>query len=343
MPSHHPNPHELLRGVSRSFYLSIQWLPAAVRGPTGLAYLLARITDTVADNAELSAQQRLALLSSLQLALQEPHNAASIGPALHACALHVPDPHEQQLLRHGQACLQALHDLPATDQGLIGEVLAAITEGQCWDLSALDGAGQGVKTCAEIERYTWWVAGSVGEFWTKICALHLHDWHSAPQRDLLVWGAAYGQGLQRLNILRDAGRDLRAGRCYWPAEELQALDLDASRLITAVRAGDLTTLVRLQPLLQAWHQQTEDLLHAGLRYSLALRPWRLRLASALPCLIGIQTLSLLRQAGPQALLAHTKLPRRAVHWLLCRLLLSGVSRQQLQACWNSALRTTDRP
>src|SRR5205085_6562347 len=40
---------DLLRRVSRSFYLSLAILPRPLREPIGLAYLLARATDTVAD------------------------------------------------------------------------------------------------------------------------------------------------------------------------------------------------------------------------------------------------------------------------------------------------------
>ena len=39
----------LLRRVSRSFYLSLAVLPPAVRPTIGLAYLLARASDTIAD------------------------------------------------------------------------------------------------------------------------------------------------------------------------------------------------------------------------------------------------------------------------------------------------------
>ena len=45
----------LLRGVSRSFYLSIRLLPAPLRRPIAVAYLLARAADTLADTAELPA------------------------------------------------------------------------------------------------------------------------------------------------------------------------------------------------------------------------------------------------------------------------------------------------
>ena len=40
---------DVLKGVSRSFYLTIRVLPKALREPVGLAYLLARAGDTIAD------------------------------------------------------------------------------------------------------------------------------------------------------------------------------------------------------------------------------------------------------------------------------------------------------
>ncbi len=334
------NIRQRLRGVSRSFGLSIGLLPAALREPVGLAYLLARITDTVADTAGVPAARRLAMLDRLQQAIEVAQQSSPLAPALQDFARQVDDAHERALLEQGQACLEALARQSGADQAAMRAVLAAILEGQRWDLAALDSTQRGVATSAELERYTWLVAGSVGEFWTRVCELHLPHWHSARLADLLHWGARYGQGLQRLNILRDAGEDLRAGRCYFPQEELAPLGLDRERLCAAARAGELATLVRLTPLLEAWLRQTEAQLHDGLRYSLALRGWRLRLASALPCLIGIRTLALLRQAGARALLEHVKLPRRAVRQLLLALLLRGVSDRQLMACWTQGLAAT---
>ena len=39
----------VLKGVSRSFYLTMRVLPKNLREPIGLAYLLARAADTIAD------------------------------------------------------------------------------------------------------------------------------------------------------------------------------------------------------------------------------------------------------------------------------------------------------
>ena len=335
----HPtlNTRQLLRGVSRSFDLSIRLLPGALRQPVGLAYLLARTSDTVADTTGLPVAQRLALLLQLSQAIDAPAVHPLLPQALREFARHVPDAHEQVLLERGQACLEALSAQPAANQNIIRQVLAAIVEGQRWDLTTLEDPQRGVQTRAEIDLYTWLVAGSVGEFWTRLCELHLQRWHAGSSAELLQWGANYGKGLQRLNILRDAYRDLQAGRCYFPAEELAVLGLDNATLCAAARTGDRATLDRLAPLLTEWHQLTEGLLHDGLRYCLALRGRRLRLASALPCLIGIRTLALLRQAGTQALLSHVKLPRSQVRQLLWTLLLAGVSDRALQRSWRDGL------
>ena len=334
------NRQKILQGVSRSFALSIRLLPGTLRTQIGLAYLLARLTDTVADTPGVAADRRLNLLDQLQQAIRHPAQASPLETALQDFAQHVHDPHEQALLLRGQACLQALQALTKDDQAVVREVLAAITEGQRWDLLTLERPGPGVQTRAEVDHYTWQVAGSVGEFWTRICALHLRDWHIHSTSDLMQWGAAYGKGLQRLNILRDAHRDLLAGRCYFPAEALAPLDMDAASVCAAVQAGHRAELQKLAPLLDEWHRLTESLLHDGLRYSLSLRGWRLRLASALPCLIGIRTLTRLRQAGPQALLGHVKVPRQDVRRLMGSLVLSGVSDAQLQRSWNEGLAAT---
>ena len=58
----------LLRQVSRSFYLSLAILPRPLREPIGLAYLLARAADTVADTPLIKRDERLAHLEALRRA-----------------------------------------------------------------------------------------------------------------------------------------------------------------------------------------------------------------------------------------------------------------------------------
>src|SRR5438552_17882254 len=60
----------ILRSVSRSFYLSIRLLPAQLREPIALAYLLARATDSVADTTGISGLVRIEALKMLSDGIQ---------------------------------------------------------------------------------------------------------------------------------------------------------------------------------------------------------------------------------------------------------------------------------
>ena len=61
---------EVLRSVSRSFYLSLRVLPKPLRDPLSLAYLLARATDTIADTPEPGVEVRQRALVDLATAIQ---------------------------------------------------------------------------------------------------------------------------------------------------------------------------------------------------------------------------------------------------------------------------------
>src|ERR1700733_5056716 len=55
----------LLKGVSRSFYISVRFLPKRIRLAIALGYLLARASDTIADTNQLPAAERVRLLEQL--------------------------------------------------------------------------------------------------------------------------------------------------------------------------------------------------------------------------------------------------------------------------------------
>ena len=67
---------DLLKNVSRSFYLTLRILPGAVRPQIGLAYLLARATDTVADTEIVGVEQRLEALHRLRARILGESSAA---------------------------------------------------------------------------------------------------------------------------------------------------------------------------------------------------------------------------------------------------------------------------
>ncbi|MDI9330423.1 MAG: squalene/phytoene synthase family protein [Alphaproteobacteria bacterium] len=341
-PSAPTDLNRLLPQVARSFALSVRVLPANVRPAVALGYLLARASDTIADSLEADINPtagcaiRLAALDELQQAMLSPAGSVTGLPprlnAVRACVPGVPSDAERRLLNALPQLLAAWRGLPPVEQALIGEVCATIFSGQRLDLERFNGSWE--KVCAlnsslELDDYTWRVAGCVGHFWTHICEAHVPQWRSAEFSAMLQAGRRYGMGLQGLNLLRDSAADLAQGRCYWPAQTLAEVGLDPATLAHAVHHADLAVLSQAQPLMNRWQGIIRQDLSLGLAYSLAVRPWRLRLASALPALIGLRTLQDLQAAGPMALARPVKVPRTWVRGLLLRLALGGLTQTGL--------------
>lgn len=317
----------LLRGVSRSFYLSIRILPAAVRAPIGTGYLLARATDTVADAPGLRAPERLALLDVLAEAFERGELPAAAASRLAGVAAGLPHAREAALLRNLPACLAAFSRLPPKDQADLRTLLRFITRGQRLDVQRFpeDGKVRALASQADTDAYTYLVAGSVGEFWTRLCERHLPAFAMRPSAEMLALGRSFGMGLQRVNILRDAGEDLARGRCYFPAERLTPMGLHPGSLASQAAA--------FQPVWDEWIRRTEAAMEDGMRYALALRNRRLRVACALPALVGTRTVALLRAAGPAALQERVKMPRSEMRSLLLGIALTFGGESHLRSAF----------
>jgi len=160
----------ILRSVSRSFYLSIRLLPAQLREPIALAYLLARTTDTVADTARISGTVRTETLKMLSNGIQ---GRASRDVVINLTASFVPlqeNVAERRLLVALPDCLEWLEHVDAADRNDIRVVLEKITYGQMLDLERFDNptAIRALQRAADLDEYTYLVAGCVGELWNRI-------------------------------------------------------------------------------------------------------------------------------------------------------------------------------
>ncbi len=280
---------DLLQSVSRSFYLSVRFLPSAMREPVSLGYLLARLTDTLADAPGLPDADRLALLDDFRLVI-EGRQAAMEGD-LTGLGERLPHPGERHLLRCGGELLDWYRGCDETQQKHIREVILTILEGQRWDIRAFQGGEHAAcATREDLLRYTYLVAGSVGEFWTKIGFATLGKKFADPERTdaMLASGCKLGQALQLVNILRDLHEDLPLGRCYLPKDELLAIGWDGHSALTATE---------LSPVFHKWLGVCHGFLDEADAYAKELRSARVRFCTRLPRLLAGDTVALLREAG----------------------------------------------
>lgn len=296
---------EILRSVSRSFYLSIRVLPSGLREPIALAYLLARATDTIADTAAIAADTRRAQLLLLAQIIQNERPVEEAEIIRDAIAPLQTSVSERALLQAVPRCIEWLHSLAARDRDEVRNVLRKINRGQVLDVGRFGDSSEirALQTAGELHEYTYLVAGCVGEFWTRVCLMHVNFTERAAD-EMMELGVRYGCGLQLVNILRDIGGDLRAGRCYLPLDQLHSLGLEPGEI--------LENPARLEPLLAEWRQKARAGMAAGVEYSCEIRNARVRFATALPALIGARTLTLLDRAGGNVVQQTVKVSRREV-------------------------------
>lgn len=301
---------QLLAGVSRSFYLTLKALPEGLREPISLGYLLARTADTMADTAAAPQELRTECLWEFDRLVQIEGSEERAEVALYErlCRDFVPhqaDASEAALLGRLPEIFRALRGTGERDAAHIRAVLAPITRGQLLDLERFPGDGllHALKTAADLDEYTFLVAGCVGEFWTKIIADHAPGAFSGekPLAEMLALGVRYGKGLQLVNILRDVGKDLAMGRCYLPQEELQAHGLTVDEV-----QSDPS---RLLPVMTPWLQLCREHLTCGAEYLEGLKSGRLAYATALPLLLAVKTLKLLDAAPWKDLAGGVKVSR----------------------------------
>ncbi|BCX49719.1 farnesyl-diphosphate farnesyltransferase [Haloferula helveola] len=288
----------VLRDVSRSFYLSLRVLPAPMRAPVSVAYLLARSSDTLADTAEAAAEARLAWLDGFVAEVKGEGSDWRSG--IRGFVETQTHPGEKALMSRLDDVFAAYASLAPAERHLVRGVFEIITSGQRLDVERFEvGSGRLTKE-AELEDYCHRVAGCVGVFWTRIGFETLGNRFSksAPE-ELGEIGERFGRGLQLVNILRDLPKDLRNGRCYLPVED----------------PTDRTTVLAEAA---RWRAVARERMRDGLDYARSMAGRRLTMSVALPALIGVRTLDLLDAADWETLERGVKVSRAEIRRCLWR-------------------------
>jgi farnesyl-diphosphate farnesyltransferase len=242
---------------------------------------------------------------------------------------HQVDEVEWQLMRYVPDCFRFFLQLSGIDQQYIRELVLTLTQGMQMDLSRFPGETavmvRALPDLAALDQYTYFVAGVVGEFWTKIHAAHLPALRHCKVQTLCQLGVSFGKGLQMTNILRDIAKDFQRGRCYLPEKAL------AQYHIEVVEIGDPETFVRVRPLLVQLAWQTLEYFDQAQEYitRLPLRTIRLRLSCMLPLLFAVQTVDMVCKAEDLLCLeTRVKISRQAVYrtilWSVGCLVIPGL-------------------
>lgn len=316
---------DILRRVSRSFFLTLHVLPRSVRDQVGLAYLFARAADTIADTDLIARADRLLILKRFRcLFAADRVDPGEVLAVQTAVAPHQTDSGERALLEQLEACFRLYQEFDQGDRGRIRTLMGTLPNGMEMDLTSFPGDSvqdlTALPAMADLDRYTYYVAGCVGEFWTEMMCAHRPPLARWDRARMAAIGVRFGKGLQLTNILKDLPRDLRRGRCYIPAELLREAGIEPRDLLNR------ENLPAVRPVLNRLVGIALEHLDQGWLYTMAVprHELRLRLACMWPILFAGATLRLL--AGSSDWLdpsVNLKISKGQVYRIMALTVLTG--------------------
>ena len=317
---------ETLRNVSRTFAISIEQLPFALRDAITIAYLLFRVSDCLEDNEELEASQKAELLRLWAGVINGDLDVQSLTNSI--ANLDESDPEVFVAQRAGQL-LESLQELPDPVQEVVKHHVYKTSLG----MARWQEHGPFVDTEEEMDDYMFEVAGRVGYLLTDIFA-----WYSpaiAKQKDKLrPLAREFGLALQTVNIIRGLRKDYERGWVFVPRTYYEPLGLTRESLF-AIENADKTLQVVAHLATKA-----EGHLRNGLSYIISIPRihYRIRLACMWPLFFASKTLALSRN-NIQVIVNEAKITRAEVMRIIRQTTLMGWSDQWLESYYTSLLTT----
>jgi farnesyl-diphosphate farnesyltransferase len=221
----------MLPRVSRTFALSIAALRESLREPIRVGYLLCRIVDTVEDDGALAADLRSGLFDEFDRLVRDDFREAGdfefrclagdvggLGKADH------------ELCAHASRVFRAFRALPAEARAALRPHILEMARGMREHAGRADLVGKlRLRDLAELERYCYFVAGTVGKLLTALFELEVPSMSAHARLEARARAVSFGVALQLVNIVKDVAEDFPRGDCFLP-EALAAergLSLDA--------------------------------------------------------------------------------------------------------------------
>ncbi len=192
---------EILKQTSRTFYIPIVGLPDKLQDAVASAYLCMRAIDEIEDSPDLDNITKAKLLRQISLRLQEVVNISTykhIGADLDDYRDILPE----VSLTIGEWAILA----PESIAPRICDATAAMADRMAY---WAENDWQ-IETEADLDRYTFSVAGAVGLLLSDLWA-----WYDGTITNR-SYAIGFGRGLQAVNIVRNQGEDLVRGVSFFP-------------------------------------------------------------------------------------------------------------------------------
>jgi farnesyl-diphosphate farnesyltransferase len=256
---------EMLPLVSRTFALSIEALPGLLREPVRAAYLLCRMVDTVEDGNGVCFDDRVRLFALFDRAVAD--DDVAVRPFVDLCTQRMDgvESAERRLCHGADRVFRVFRALPDAQREAIRPHLQEMSRGmQEYVRRAEKAAMVGLRSMEDLERYCYFVAGTVGKLLTALFFQLVPTLDDDTRRSVEARAVSFGLGLQMVNIVKDVAADSARGSCFLPLPPAGASGLvfgdlldpghreGALRVVRAICSKAREHLVRAQEYTELW-------------------------------------------------------------------------------------------
>ena len=278
-----------LRKVSRTFSRPIEVLPGDLRKAVTCGYLLCRIVDAVEDNAAFTLSDRDERYRAFHDVIRGTALAAEFERSW--SGIDGSPPEEIELSSQIHRVMAVLDTVSLQMREAVLRWVAEMARGM--QIYSHRSAGpDGViapSTTEDLQRYCYFVAGTVGHMLTELFSCEMGLRPDDPiARQLNENAEAFGTGLQLVNILKDITDDLHRGWSFVPRSLCSAQGLTNRELVDPSRRTDAHRAV--VPLFDLSRRN----LGRALDYALAVpaEHREIRLFCLLPLWLAVRTVGL---------------------------------------------------
>jgi len=278
-----------LRQVSRTFSRPIEVLPGDLRKAVTCGYLLCRIVDAVEDNEAFTIAQRDERYRGFHDVIGGSTYAADFEHSW--LGIEGSPPQEIELCSQIRRVMAVLDTVPSDMRDAVLRWVTEMARGmQIYSHRSADRDGIIAPwTSDDLQRYCYFVAGTVGHMLTELFVLEMDLEPESPVAQQLAEHAeAFGTGLQLVNILKDITDDLHRGWSFVPRSLCRAQGLRNRELADpSCRPAAHRAVVPLFDL-------TRLNLDRALNYALAVpaEQREIRLFCLLPLWLAVRTIGL---------------------------------------------------
>jgi farnesyl-diphosphate farnesyltransferase len=240
-------------------------LPPGLGDAVCIAYLLCRTVDTVEDDRSLAPAARGPLFGAFDSALAW----AASGQVRTPCAFEdlakataLGADADRELCVSAGAVFRAFAALPTAQRRVIEPRVLEMSAGmRVYSQRADAEGGLRLRDIEDLERYCYYVAGTVGALLTDLFLLECPV-EPARLSELVSRATRFGTGLQLVNILKDVAEDAQRGDFFLPTDCASEHGVELTQLFTP---GDRA---RGLSLLRSLARRTREHLAAAQEYTL---------------------------------------------------------------------------